>query len=152
GGPDSVYREGAPLVPAATIEMGPPVLGICYGMQLMTHRLGGRVEEASGREFGPAVIDVVDGASPLFRGLPARQKVWASHGDRVLALPAGFSPSASSENAPFAAVEDRARRLFGVQFHPEVLHTEQGSAILRNFLFEVCGCRGDWTIGSFLQD
>ncbi len=152
GGPDSVYRDGAPRVEREVYASGLPVLGICYGMQLMTLDLGGRVEPAPGGEYGPATVDVVERASLLFRGLGPRENVWASHGDRVLALPEGFVPTASSANAPYAAVEDRSRRLFGVQFHPEVVHTEHGREILRNFLFEACGCRGDWTLLNFIEE
>jgi len=152
GGPDSVYRDGAPRIDSAVLESGVPVLGICYGMQLMTLDLGGRVEPAQGGEYGPATVDVVGRDSLLFRRLGPREKVWASHGDRVLALPPGFVPTASSANAPHAAVEDRSRGLFGVQFHPEVAHTEHGREILRNFLFEGCGCRGDWTLANFIDE
>lgn len=152
GGPDSVYRPGAPRMDEEILARGIPVLGICYGMQLMVLALGGRVEVAPGREYGPAVIHVVDPGSTLFRGLGAERRVWASHGDRVLEAPAGFAASAASPHAPFAAVEDRERRLFGVQFHPEVIHTEGGSDILRNFLFEACRCRGDWSVASFVEE
>jgi len=152
GGPESVYAQDAPLVPAELFAVGPPVLGICYGMQIMMHRLGGRVEPAPGREYGPATIRVEDEAALLFRGLEAEQRVWASHGDRVLAAAPGFRTTASSPSAPFSAVEDDSRRLYGVQFHPEVVHTEHGREVLRNFVFGACGCRGDWTISSFVDD
>jgi GMP synthase (glutamine-hydrolysing) len=152
GGPDSVYRPGAPQIDDRLFAHGAPVLGICYGMQLMMARLGGQVEPAGEREYGPAVVEVGDQASVLFRGLPARQGVWASHGDRVLSAPPGFEISAANESAPFAAVEDRARGLFGVQFHPEVIHTEHGRGILRNFLYDACGCRGDWNMSSFVDE
>jgi len=152
GGPDSVYREGAPRVVAEVYARGLPLLGICYGMQLMTLDLGGRVEPAEGGEYGPATVEVARADSLLFRGLGPRENVWASHGDRVLALPAGFVPTASSANAPYAAVEDRGRRLFGVQFHPEVAHTEHGREILRNFLFDACGCSGDWSLANFIEE
>jgi GMP synthase (glutamine-hydrolysing) len=152
GGPDSVYREGAPQIDLRLFELGVPVLGICYGMQLMMLRLGGVVEPARDREYGPAVVDVVDSSSTLFRGLDSRQKVWASHGDRVIEPAPGFQPSATTSNAPCAAVEDRNRRFFGVQFHPEVAHTDHGTEILRNFLFGACGCRGDWSVASFIEE
>ena len=152
GGPDSVYRPGAPQVDERAFALGVPVLGICYGMQLMMARLGGRVEPAGQREYGPAVIEVGGVDSVLFRGLPPRQDVWASHGDRVLAAPAGFEISAANDSAPFAAVEDRARGLFGVQFHPEVIHTKHGTEILKNFLFGVCDCSGDWNMSSFVEE
>ena len=152
GGPDSVYREGAPRLDPALLHLGIPVLGICYGMQLMTHELGGTVEPAPQREYGPAVVEVSDGPSPLFRGLAGRLNVWASHGDRVLQLPSGFVATAGSENAPFAAVERVEQRWFGVQFHPEVVHTPRGGEILRNFLIEICGCRGDWSLANFVDE
>ncbi len=152
GGPDSVYRAGASHAPRRLLELGVPVLGICYGMQWMMKELGGAVEAAQEREFGPALVRVIDGESELFRGLDSTQKVWASHGDRVLSLPEGFQRTAENPSSPFAAVEDRRRRLYGVQFHPEVMHTSSGSAILRNFLFGACKCRGDWTVGSFIEE
>jgi GMP synthase (glutamine-hydrolysing) len=153
GGPDSVYGDGAPRVERKLFELGVPVLGICYGMQLMMFRLGGVVEGSMSREYGPATIRVASpDTSLLFRGLDADQKVWASHGDRVLEPAPGFRAVASTTNAPLAAVEDPERRLFGVQFHPEVAHTEHGREMLRNFLFDACGCRGDWTIASFVDD
>ncbi len=152
GGPDSVYQAGAPQVEAALFRTGRPTLGICYGMQIMMQRLGGRVDRAPGREYGPATLAVSDPGSLLFRGLEPAQRVWASHGDRVVEPAPGFRVVAASEGAPCAAVEDRERRLYGVQFHPEVVHTDHGRAILRNFLFEACGCRGDWTISSFAGD
>ncbi len=153
GGPDSVYGEGAPLVDFSLFELGIPTLGICYGMQIMMFTLGGRVLPAPGREYGPATIRVEEpGGSVLFRGLGSEQRVWASHGDRVLDPAPGFRSVARTDSAPHSAVEDGARRLFGVQFHPEVAHTEHGREILRNFLFDACGCRGDWTIASFVDD
>jgi GMP synthase (glutamine-hydrolysing) len=151
GGPCSVYDEGAPHPDPRVYDMGVPVLGVCYGMQVMARALGGEVEAAAGREFGPAVVRVDDVTSLLFRGLDREHRVWASHGDNVRRLPGGFRSVASSDNAPVAAVEAPERRLFGVQFHPEVAHTERGKEILRNFLFDVCGCRGDWTIASFVE-
>jgi len=152
GGPDSVYNEGAPAPPGGLFEQGLPVLGICYGMQWMMRELGGHVEPAGEREFGPATLRVGDATSLLFRGLEQDQRVWASHGDRVLEAAPGFRTVASSESAPFAAVEDSARRFFGVQFHPEVQHTAQGKEVLRHFLFDACDCRGDWTIASFVEE
>jgi GMP synthase (glutamine-hydrolysing) len=150
GGPDSVWRDGAPVPHPSVLELGVPVLGICYGMQWMMHARGGRVEPASEREFGPATIQVLVPDARLFGDMARDQRVWASHGDRVDSVPDGFRTVASSPSAPFAAVENPARGWYGVQFHPEVEHTEQGRAILRNFLFDVCGCRGDWTIRSFV--
>jgi GMP synthase (glutamine-hydrolysing) len=152
GGPDSVYRPGAPAARRDLFEAGVPVLGICYGMQWMMKELGGRVEPAPGREFGPAVVERVGDATVLFRGTPGEHRVWTSHGDRVLAAAPGFVTTAANAAAPFAAVEDVERKLFGVQFHPEVAHTEHGTAVLRNFLFEACRCRGDWTVRSFVEE
>jgi len=154
GGPESVYQTGAPLVGREIFETGTPLLGICYGMQLMTWRLGGQVVgKSEGREFGPAVVTIEDPeASVLFRGLSARERVWASHGDHIPAPAPGFVTTATSQGAPHAAVEDRARGLFGLLFHPEVVHTEHGREILGRFLFEVCGCRGDWSIRSFVDE
>jgi GMP synthase (glutamine-hydrolysing) len=152
GGPDSVYREGAPTFPREAWDLDVPILGICYGMQLMTRDLGGQVEPFGEREFGPAVVDVIDSGSLLFKRLETSQRVWASHGDAVRSLPAGFVPTAESPNAPFAAIENREGKRFGVQFHPEVVHTEHGKTILRNFLFDACGCSGDWSMASFIDE
>ncbi len=152
GGPGSVYEPGAPQRDADLFSLGVPVLGICYGMQLMMARLGGEVEPAREREFGPAIVRVEPEGSVLFRGLPVEQRVWVSHGDRVRAPAPGFRTVASSPSAPHEAVEDRSRNLFGVQFHPEVGHTEHGLEILRRFLYDACGCRGDWTVGSFIEE
>ncbi len=152
GGPDSVYDPDAPQVDPALFEHGIPALGVCYGMQVMMRHLGGRVERAPEREFGPATVERTDDRSLLLEGLDGPQRVWASHGDLVLEPAPGFARSGASRNAPYAVVEDRERRLFGVQFHPEVNHTENGREILRNFLFDGCGLRGDWTMSSFVED
>jgi GMP synthase (glutamine-hydrolysing) len=151
GGPDSVYRDGAPDPSPALLDGGIPVLGICYGMQWMMKRLGGEVERASEREFGPAVVEVVEAESLLFRDLERSQDVWASHGDTVLAPAAGFRTVAANDNVPHAAVENDARRLYGLQFHPEVAHTRQGSRLLQHFLFDACRCRGDWSMHNFVE-
>ncbi len=148
GGPQSVYGEDAPWCDRAYFDLGAPILGICYGMQLTTYFLDGNVQAAEEREYGRAEI-TTEGDSVLFRGTPARQKVWASHGDRILAAPDGFGRIATSPNAPFTAFENPERRIWGIQFHPEVTHTEYGSQILRNFLFEICGCRGEWNLEDF---
>jgi GMP synthase (glutamine-hydrolysing) len=148
GGPASVLAEGSPRADRAAFELGVPVLGICYGLQLLAHELGGRVDRAAHREYGPAAIEARQG-SELFHGLPARLDVWMSHGDRVEALPPGFEPIASTPSAPYAAVEDRRRRFFGVQFHPEVVHTPQGKEILRNFAHRICGCSGSWSMRAY---
>jgi GMP synthase (glutamine-hydrolysing) len=150
GGPDSVYEHQAPRVDPEIFGLGLPVLGICYGMQLMVQNLGGRVEPAPSREFGRAELDAV-ADSALFRGLEGRQVVWMSHGDLIHRLPKGFRVTATTASAPYAAIEDGQRGLFGVQFHPEVSHTVHGAAMLRNFVRGVTGCSGQWTMGSFLE-
>ncbi|NWG22749.1 MAG: glutamine-hydrolyzing GMP synthase [Chloroflexi bacterium] len=151
GGPASVYEPGAPQLPPWIIDSGLPVLGICYGMQLQAHALGGRVEGMQSREFGPAAITVVD-PDTLFAGTPDQQPVWMSHGDHIAALPDGFRMLAHSPGAPFAAAGDERRRWYGIQFHPEVVHTRFGRDLLRNFAFRVCGCHGDWQAASFVAD
>jgi GMP synthase (glutamine-hydrolysing) len=153
GGPKSVSEDDAPHCDARVLELGIPTLGICYGMQLMTHLLGGSVARAPHREFGHAVVHVSEGDTPrLFRELPPALRVWASHGDFVAAAPQGFSIAATSANAPVAAMEAPERGYYGLLFHPEVVHTERGKEILRNFAFDVCGCTGDWTIASFIDE
>jgi GMP synthase (glutamine-hydrolysing) len=151
GGPSSVTDPGAPRVGADVLSLGVPTLGICYGMQLMTDVLGGRVEPAPRREYGHATVTVVQ-PTPLFESLPASLRVWASHGDLVATAPEGFDVVATSVNAPVAAMQRPDRQLYALLFHPEVVHTERGQDILRNFAFQVCGCRGDWTLDSFVDD
>jgi GMP synthase (glutamine-hydrolysing) len=151
GGPKSVSDASAPTCDAAVYDIGVPVLGICYGMQLMAHALGGRVEPAPHREFGHATVTITARA-PLFTDVPDTIRVWASHGDLVAAAPAGFSVIATSANAPVAAMIDEARDLYALLFHPEVVHTERGLEILRNFAYGICGCRGDWTMASFVEE
>jgi GMP synthase (glutamine-hydrolysing) len=151
GGPQSVYEAGSPQARRELFGLGVPVLGICYGMQAMTHVLGGRVESSTRREYGRAEIEVAD-PGRLFEGLGRRQTVWMSHGDKVAALPPGFRPLATTPNAGVVACQDAARGLFALQFHPEVLHTVSGSEILRNFLYGACGARGDWTMGGYLDE
>ena len=148
GGPASVYEAGAPTLPAAVLESGVPVLGICYGLQLLAHALGGHVAPSTLREYGAAQIEVTR-ENGLFAGQPREQEVWMSHGDRVERLPAGFATVARSRNSPCAAVADEARGLYGLQFHPEVVHTTHGFALLRNFVRSICGCAGDWDGGQF---
>jgi GMP synthase (glutamine-hydrolysing) len=150
GGPPSVYGDGAPSVDPAIYDLGIPVLGICYGMQLMAQQLGGQVTPAARREFGRAELEQV-GAGPLFTGLAERFPCWMSHGDRVDAPPPGFAILARTHSSPVAAMADDRRGLYGVQFHPEVSHTPGGIEILRNFLYRVCRCRGDWTITNCLE-
>ena len=151
GGPASVTEAGSPRAPAAVFSLGVPVLGICYGQQLMVDQLGGRVECGDTREFGRAYLQLVDDCA-LFTDvvLPdSREPVWMSHGDRVSVLPAGFRPVAVSAGAPYAAIADDVRRLYGVQFHPEVVHTPRGAAMLRNFTHAIAGCGGAWTMAAF---
>jgi GMP synthase (glutamine-hydrolysing) len=176
GGPRSVSQPGAPRCDPRIFDAGVPVLGICYGMQLMADSLGGRVAPAPHREYGYAQVRLVPGADgssatsstlapepstldprpqtpdPIFRGLPPEFRVWASHGDFVEAAPPSFATTATSANAPVAAMADASRNLHALLFHPEVVHTEHGLAILRNFAYGVCGCAGDWTMASFVQE
>lgn len=151
GGPSSVHDEGAPLADPGVFSLGVPVLGICYGMQLMAHQMEGAVEKADRREYGPAAIDL-ETASTLFQDVETENvRVWMSHGDRILRLPPGFSVLARSENSPVAAMGDSRQHLYGVQFHPEVVHTPCGKTILENFLFRICRCRSTWTMKSFVE-
>ncbi len=151
GGPQSVYEADAPSAPRELFELGIPVLGICYGMHVMSHEMGGGVDPSAHREYGRAEIDISD-AGTLFEGLAAEETVWMSHGDRVRGLPVGFVATASTESVPIVAFEDRSRGLYGIQFHPEVSHTVSGAEILRNFLFGACGARGDWHMASYLEE
>ena len=150
GGPSSVQDEGAPRCEEGVFDLDVPVLGICYGMQLMADMLGGRVETASEREFGYASV-TVETDSPIFESLPRDIRVWASHGDLVSRTPPGFRAIGASANAPVAAMEDATRRFYALLFHPEVAHTERGVDILGHFATTVCGCTGDWTMASFLD-
>jgi len=155
GGPKSVSDGDAPKCDVALFELGLPVLGICYGMQLMTDLLGGEVRRSGQREFGHAHVQVATAVAErprLFAGVPDAFRVWASHGDDVGRVPGGFSVAATSSTAPIVAMEAPARSLYGLLFHPEVVHTEHGKDILRHFAFDVCGCRGDWTIASFIGE
>jgi GMP synthase (glutamine-hydrolysing) len=151
GGPASVYEPNAPRVPLALFEMGIPMLGICYGHQLMAQMLGGEVRPAALREYGRTHLTVLR-TEPLFAGLETELVCWMSHGDQVVQPPPGFEVLAETANTPIAAMGDRQRHLYGVQFHPEVSHTPFGQALLRNFLFRVCGCRGDWTPSNFIEE
>ena len=153
GGPASVTGAATPRAPDAVFALGVPVLGICYGQQTMCDQLGGEVERSERREFGRAFIDVSDRCD-LFEGLwapGAHEQVWMSHGDRVVTLPPGFRAVAHTEDAPFAAIADDERRFYGVQFHPEVVHTPHGAELLKNFTHRVAGCSGDWTMASFRE-
>jgi GMP synthase (glutamine-hydrolysing) len=154
GGPSSVPEAGSPRAPAAVFARGVPVLGICYGQQTMAEQLGGTVESGHHREFGRAVLTVAE-ESPLFDGVWAkgeRHQVWMSHGDRVTRLPSGFRVIATSENAPFAAVADEARRFYAVQFHPEVVHTPDGGRLIANFVHRIAGLKPDWTMAAYRRE
>jgi GMP synthase (glutamine-hydrolysing) len=151
GGPSSVYAPDAPLPDHGIFSLGVPVLGICFGVQLLAQFLGGRVEKGQKREYGKGTLKVKDPSCALFRGLPARLQVWNSHGDKLTKLPRGFKPVAVTENSPFAAIENRAKKLFGLQFHPEVVHTPRGREILFNFVHGVCGCGKAWTMRNYVD-
>jgi len=151
GGPSSVYEEAAPRIGKEIFELNLPVLGICYGLQLMTFLNGGKVVQADEKEYGPAQIEICED-SLLFSGVPSGSGVWMSHGDKVLTLPDGFKAIAKTENAPYAAIQHQVQPMFGLQFHPEVTHTPMGSRIFHNFLFSVCGCAGDWSLASFVEE
>lgn len=146
GGPDSVYETGAPACDPQIYSLGIPVLGVCYGMQLMAKDLGGKVVPGAEREYGSRDIETI-GASCLLNGL---KRVWMSHGDRILEPPPDFHVTARSDTA-MAAMENVSRKIFGIQFHPEVTHTQNGTALLRRFIFDICGCHGSWTMGSFIE-
>ncbi len=151
GGPSSVYDESAPLCPLWVYESGLPVLGICYGMQVMVHQLGGTVSNSAKREYGHAILHQNATQEKLFNGLGASMSVWMSHGDRIDSLPPGFESKAFTDNSPIAVIGNNAN-LFGIQFHPEVVHTPQGKEILENFLFQVCEILPDWTPGNFVNE
>ena len=150
GGPASVYQAGAPQADPSIFQLGVPILGICYGMQTTAHVNGGRVIRADHREFGRTELRLKNGGA-LFKDLPVKQVVWMSHGDRIESIP-GSVALAESDNCPLAAVHAQALKFYGVQFHPEVAHTEYGAQIIRNFLYGICSCRGDWQMGSFIEE
>ena len=151
GGPASVYEKSAPQLDLGIFSLGIPVLGICYGMQLMARHLGGEVEFSARREYGAGVLQI-DEPTALFEGLGDHMDIWSSHGDKLTALPEGFRAIAHTENSAFGAIEDPVRQLYALQFHPEVSHTPRGKEILENFLFRVCHCSMDWTMGSFIEE
>lgn len=154
GGPASVTEDSSPRAPEFIFDMGLPILGICYGQQTMCAQLGGKVESSEHKEFGRAFVEVKKD-SPLFDGAWAdggKHQVWMSHGDRVAALPEDFEVIATSAGAPFAAIANETRNYYAVQFHPEVVHTPDGTAMLKNFTHHICGCKGDWTMGAFRED
>jgi GMP synthase (glutamine-hydrolysing) len=159
GGPSSVYDAGSPLIDQAHLALGVPVLGICYGMQLLTHVLGGQVAKSAKREFGRAELKI-DSVAGLFNGIGSELRtpnsqletvVWMSHGDRIEKMPEGFAAIAHTDNSPTAAMADEKRKFYGVQFHPEVVHTPQGVQILRNFVYGICKCEPTWTMASFVD-
>ncbi len=153
GGPASIFDEGVPQSREGLFDLGLPVLGICYGMQLMGHQLGGTVKASPLREYGRADLTLTEKGkgSLLFAGLEEHQRIWMSHGDQITELPPGFYVTGTTPNSPVAAMEEPDRAFYGVQFHPEVIHTVNGLAVIRNFLFGIAGCRPDWTMGSFVE-
>jgi GMP synthase (glutamine-hydrolysing) len=151
GGPSSVYENEAPLAPAYVYESHLPVLGICYGMQAITQQLGGQVTAGIRKEYGHAVLHLSSINSPLFQGCPELMTVWMSHGDRIEKMPPGFTSLAFTENTPVAIMGNQ-EGIFGLQFHPEVIHTPDGKKILENFVYRICGCQGNWTIGNFIDE
>jgi GMP synthase (glutamine-hydrolysing) len=151
GGPMSVYDEGAPQIDPGILEMGIPVLGICYGLQIISRSLGGKVKPASDREYGKALLKIKT-SSPIFERVKKESVVWMSHGDYLESAPEGFSIVATSDHSPVCAIADEVRKIYGLQFHPEVMHTEEGKKIIHNFLFNICGCKGSWTTGNFIND
>jgi GMP synthase (glutamine-hydrolysing) len=151
GGPASVYESDAPLAPVYVYESSLPVLGICYGMQVVTKQLGGQVTPGTKREYGHAVMHLSDIESPLFAGLTESTPVWMSHGDKIEAMPPDFKAIAYTENSPYAVIGNK-KNIFGLQFHPEVAHTPEGKTVLKNFVYKICGCKGNWTMGHFVND
>src|SRR5260221_794279 len=150
GGPASVYADKAPRIEKEIFELGIPILGICYGVQITAFTLGGKVERQERREYGSAVIDVVENDS-LLEGVGERTDVWMSHGDALTAPPPGFHILAQTPSCPLAVIGDSKRKIYGVQFHPEVTHTPKGSRILRNFLYQIAGCKGDLRMTNFIE-
>ena len=150
GGPSSVYDSRAPIPDLSIFDLGVPVLGICYGMQLMAYSLGGKVAKAQKREYGKAELSI-DHRADIFEGIPKKTVVWMSHGDRIERCPSDFQPIAHTANSHIAAMADKRRRFYALQFHPEVVHTPMGVRIIKNFLFRICGCRPGWTMKSFIE-
>jgi len=151
GGPSSVYAPDAPLPDKTIFELGVPVLGICFGVQLFAQFLGGKVEKGLKREYGKGTLTIKDKSSALFAKLPTNLQVWNSHGDKLTKIPNGFKPVAVTENSEFAAIENRAKKFFGLQFHPEVVHTPRGKEIISNFVHGVCGCGKSWTMRNYVD-
>lgn len=151
GGPSSVYAKNAPLPDKDIFKLGIPTLGVCFGVQLLAQFLGGKVEPGQKREYGKGTLTIRDGKCPLFAGLPGKLQVWNSHGDKLTSLPKGFKPVATTGNSDYAAIEDRARHFYGLQFHPEVAHTPQGREIISNFVYGICGCGKNWTMRNYVD-
>ncbi len=151
GGPSSVYGKGAPLPDKAIFKLGVPILGICYGVQVFAHFLGGKVEKGQKREYGKGTLTVADPACALFDGLPDKLQVWNSHGDKLTRLPKDFTVVGTTENSDYAAIENPHRRFFGIQFHPEVAHSPRGKEVLANFVHGVCGCGKGWTMRNYVE-
>jgi GMP synthase (glutamine-hydrolysing) len=150
GGPASVYSKNAPQIDREIFKLSLPVLGICYGMQLMGFHLGGKVEHSERREYGAGMLHTKKSCE-LFHGLPAAIDIWNSHGDKLTRLPRGFQAVGHTDNSPFAAIEEPRKKFYGLQFHPEVAHTPRGKEIIQNFVYHICGCKMDWTMGSFID-
>lgn len=151
GGPASVYAADAPQSSSELFNLDLPILGICYGLQMIAYQLGGGVDRSARREYGRAEV-TIDDTSDLFAGFDGRTTVWMSHGDALTALPPGFERIGHSSNSPICAIRNKVKKIYGVQFHPEVLHTERGKDILKNFVFRICGCQGGWSAGSFIEE
>ncbi|MFP6903029.1 MAG: glutamine-hydrolyzing GMP synthase, partial [Verrucomicrobiia bacterium] len=151
GGPQSVYSRKAPLPDKKIFDLGVPMLGICFGLQLMAKYLGGKVERGTKREYGKGNLTVKDSRCELFDKLPKNLQVWNSHGDKLTKLPTGFKTVAITENSPHAAIENRKRRFFGLQFHPEVVHTPKGKKVISNFVHKICGCGRTWTMRNYID-
>ncbi|HQD37172.1 MAG TPA: glutamine-hydrolyzing GMP synthase, partial [Thermodesulfovibrio thiophilus] len=150
GGPSSVFDENAPTINIELFNLGIPVLGICYGMQLITHLLGGKITKAEKREYGKAILKI-DDFSDIFNEIPDETVVWMSHADKIIEMPHGFIRLAHTENSSYAAIADRNKKIYALQFHPEVVHTQGGKKILHNFVFKICGCSPTWDMHSFVE-
>ncbi|MEO7297325.1 MAG: glutamine-hydrolyzing GMP synthase [Verrucomicrobiota bacterium] len=151
GGPSSVYADNAPLPDKNIFQLGVPILGVCYGLQLLAQFLGGKVEKGQKREYGKGILTLKNNSCPLFKKLPASLQVWNSHGDKLTKLPEGFRPVAGTDNSDYAAIENRLKHFYGLQFHPEVAHTPRGKEIINNFVHEICRCGKDWTMRNYVQ-
>src|SRR4051812_4590519 len=151
GGPASVYASDAPQPDRRIFDLGVPILGICYGIQVLAHYLGGRVEPGEKREYGKGALTITDRSCELFVTLPAKLQVWNSHGDKLTKMPQGFRSVAITENSAYAAIENRSKKFYGLQFHPEVVHTPRGSEIISNFIHRICGCSRSWTMHNYVD-